>query len=502
MPELPSIHSKNGLDENLRSRVITVNKTSSTVSPPAIQNSTNRNLRSNHINVKGSKKDSDINGNRGRSYNPTFRDKKLPLTTEDLDNDLVMLDPLQLEDITKSANENRQTTYSPSNLRNTRDNTDSSSSYQTLTKNSTITNSVTTLMIIDTNFFLSHLNTLDKLRELHNQYGHILVVPMVVIYELDHLKKSTKITKSYDKNGSEIRDSPLSQLASRANDWIYKCLANLEPGIRGQKLEEVVNPSMKGDDSILDCMRYFQKTTGAFVVLLSNDKNLCLKAMTHSMPAISYRPGMTALEIASKTKEEYIFKTKEQELNMSYSSSTREHIHETTYDNSESMDMELDDTYSDYEDIEESTITHDIPGNMKLDEASDRIYSEILEMAVEGLEKCLKSAYGDDEDTLSYFGFRRSEVFSMLQVSETLIQFWLSVFSEHFPPHVPKPFTIIQHGGSRKEHPVMTDLPQNKPELEEFIKFWSPILLQLLGEGRRDDVISATEQWRHIVSQL
>lgn len=47
-----------------------------------------------------------------------------------------------------------------------------------------------TAFVVDTNFIISHLNTLEKLRSLSSTYHHLIIVPTTVIQELDGLKRA------------------------------------------------------------------------------------------------------------------------------------------------------------------------------------------------------------------------------------------------------------------------------------------------------------------------
>lgn len=87
--------------------------------------------------------------------------------------------------------------------------------------------------------------------------------------------------------------------------------------LRGQKMNEILDPSMqlgdiKGDDRILDCCMYFHQITKKRVTLLSNDRNLCIKVMVHDIESISAEsvPKMEALlnriGIRKKQTEDYV----------------------------------------------------------------------------------------------------------------------------------------------------------------------------------------------------
>ncbi|KAG5354451.1 Transcriptional protein [Yarrowia sp. B02] len=165
------------------------------------------------------------------------------------------------------------------------------------------------LLIIDTNFAISHLSLLKELSNLHAQYGHVLIVPWAVIKELDGLKNSGRIEYKHRagavSTGDDDMDLSLGQRARLSNAWIFDQLGARSQSLFGQKVSERLGESTKGDDAILDCCRYFQHKADAFVVILSDDKNLCMKALIHEIMTVSYQEGMTADTIAQITAEEY-----------------------------------------------------------------------------------------------------------------------------------------------------------------------------------------------------
>lgn len=99
-----------------------------------------------------------------------------------------------------------------------------------------------TAFVVDTNFIISHLNTLEKLRSLSSTYHHLIIVPTTVIQELDGLKKSPDIARDNDDTTNQEHDRTIGTLARWGNDWIYKNLANLDSGLIGQKLKQSLNP--------------------------------------------------------------------------------------------------------------------------------------------------------------------------------------------------------------------------------------------------------------------
>uniref|UniRef100_A0A060TBY3 ARAD1B12408p n=1 Tax=Blastobotrys adeninivorans TaxID=409370 RepID=A0A060TBY3_BLAAD len=146
-------------------------------------------------------------------------------------------------------------------------------------------------LVVDTNFMVSHLDLVKEIRALlerQNLPKRAIVVPWVVVQELDGLKAKSSVT----------------HLARAANTWIYETLANRNAWVVGQKLTEIEDLSLKGDDAILDCCRYFQTKYNALTVILSNDRNLCAKSLIHEVRTVSYAEGMTADQIVQVVSAE------------------------------------------------------------------------------------------------------------------------------------------------------------------------------------------------------
>ncbi|XP_051511696.1 transcriptional protein SWT1-like [Myxocyprinus asiaticus] len=131
------------------------------------------------------------------------------------------------------------------------------------------------LIVLDTNVLLSHLDFVKKIRS--HGLGALgfptLLIPWVVLQELDSLKSGRLSSKVEDK-------------ARPAVQYIYCCLKNQEPRLMGQSSCEpgVVN----NDDRVLQCCLQYQALyqEGA-LVLCTNDKNLCSKALFSGVKALS-----------------------------------------------------------------------------------------------------------------------------------------------------------------------------------------------------------------------
>ncbi|XP_051581304.1 transcriptional protein SWT1-like isoform X2 [Myxocyprinus asiaticus] len=138
------------------------------------------------------------------------------------------------------------------------------------------------LIVLDTNVLLSHLDFVKKIRS--HGLGALgfptLLIPWVVLQELDSLKSGRLSSKVEDK-------------ARPAVHYIYCCLKNQEPRLMGQSMQlasqAVCEPGVvNNDDRVLQCCLQYQALypEGA-LVLCTNDKNLCSKALFSGVKALN-----------------------------------------------------------------------------------------------------------------------------------------------------------------------------------------------------------------------
>lgn len=159
------------------------------------------------------------------------------------------------------------------------------------------------LLAPDTNILLGYLPLLRALVGLLDDAAECtagtfeLCIPHIVVQELDGLKTSTRTTtqtllSADTEAAAPSRQTSISTLSRAASNWLLEVLP--APGtegrptfVRGQRQQETLLPRVNGrrsagsnDDEILDVARYWRQSPGrdARVVLLSDDRNLCLKA--------------------------------------------------------------------------------------------------------------------------------------------------------------------------------------------------------------------------------
>ncbi|KAI5779994.1 PIN domain-containing protein [Geopyxis carbonaria] len=143
------------------------------------------------------------------------------------------------------------------------------------------------VLVVDTSFILTHLQVVNDLVNANESWGNVVMIPWAVVMELDGLKNSNRSVESVSKRG----DMNIGVLARRANTWASKKLGSNFPGLWGQMKEESKekDPTLRGDDAILDCCRVVKEDWNYKTAILSNDNNLCLKALVYGIKAVSYQ---------------------------------------------------------------------------------------------------------------------------------------------------------------------------------------------------------------------
>ncbi|KAL8178137.1 UNVERIFIED_CONTAM: hypothetical protein K2H54_030865 [Gekko kuhli] len=148
-----------------------------------------------------------------------------------------------------------------------------------------------TLIVIDTNILISHLELIKSLKNTDipgiGKFG--LVIPWVVLQELDNLKKGRILAN-------------VAQKAIPAVHFIHMCLKDQDSKLWGQSVQlasqQTYGVSIENnDDRVLQCCLQYQKLfPQAEVVLLTDDKNLCNKAIVSEVKALRKAELVTALQ--------------------------------------------------------------------------------------------------------------------------------------------------------------------------------------------------------------
>ncbi|CDO96300.1 unnamed protein product [Kluyveromyces dobzhanskii CBS 2104] len=319
------------------------------------------------------------------------------------------------------------------------------------------------VLVVDTNFIISHLNTLEQLRLLSIQYNHLILIPTTVIQELDGLKNSNKSTTM---EGSTNNTQSLGKLSRAANDWIYKHLANLESAVMVQRLTQRNSYNLEKDDAILDCCLYFSKKLYNFVVLLSNDKNLCLRAITEQILTVSYRKGMSAELIASRV----------------YDESLARNIQDSNHPCQPCQP--LNDPFSSGQGISNVSLHNENLRNLAF-----KAYNEFLTVTTEAVHLTMINSYGDD---LSFTSYDKNQINDFISLGVVVYNHYMSVFSEFFNR------TALKRSDWKHLPQELTSIPEDPIQLNSFVTFWSKIIEQLHTDKTNDEwrlIETFTNNW-------
>ncbi|KAG8967618.1 hypothetical protein FRC03_009647 [Tulasnella sp. 419] len=169
------------------------------------------------------------------------------------------------------------------------------------------------LVVVDTNVLISLLPLCKSLVQIVNSSPALnitVIIPGIVIQELDGLKTSRKINIATRADGTQ-KHVEVSKLAREANNWLLQKMKEGCRCIRVQKETDTPRrPSWKvnrsgltNDDLILECTKFFAAwydITSANVMILTNDKNLALKALTEGIRVLSPGPGSKTEDLISE----------------------------------------------------------------------------------------------------------------------------------------------------------------------------------------------------------
>lgn len=336
-------------------------------------------------------------------------------------------------------------------------------------------------LVVDTNFILSHLNVVNGLQEVADDYRLQIIIPITVMKELDGLKNSNRIAN--EESSDKISNQSVGHLARWANDWIYSALAKNSPVVRGQKLRQRLDKSNTKDDAILDCCLYFKENyQTSLVVLLSNDKNFCLKALSNDILTVSYRKHMDVDIIAKTIYTENLRRFGKLE--------------------SDPIEIAQPDNRIPYEMLEPKALQ--LEGNTSFDQTSRKIFQEVQTLTLSVTHHCMENNYGEDIDLIR--NYDRNTVTSLKHCSEVIIRFWLPVFSNYFKGSRTKPFVEVEEGKKVIKQPILVDIPLEKKQLNEFIELWSDILSRLylaeMNEQQNDALELLIKRWKYSASLL
>ncbi|SAL94807.1 hypothetical protein [Absidia glauca] len=153
------------------------------------------------------------------------------------------------------------------------------------------------LMDVDGPEFILEVNEaiaavrLKKTGETYETFSHNSSVALIL--ELDGLKNN----KRRSSNGVDR----LEDHARKAMRFLEATFQRKSSALRGQRSDEAFDrdssQKVAGDDRILDCCLYFRYHLEKSVLLLSNDRNLSIKALVHHIDALSAESKSRMVEL-------------------------------------------------------------------------------------------------------------------------------------------------------------------------------------------------------------
>ena len=265
--------------------------------------------------------------------------------------------------------------------------------------------------------------------------------------------------KPVDETGTET----IGKLARTANDWVYRNLASSNSNVVGQRVRQVLDPSCIMDDAILDCCLYFKEQMEMFAILLSNDKNLCSKALTEDIPTVSYVKGMTGDLIAQRAYNEYLLR---------YGSLPDV----TSRDRQSEFSLPIMDSAQDAN-SDCSGMFPPPPDFLPLPVVSSHIFNEAQRLLINATNSIMFYEYDED---LEYIGFDPDKLKSLKDVSECIHKYWISVFCEYFRG------SKMRKDDWKSLPESLLLVPSDKSELSAFVRFWGDVL-ELFYVKRSDE---------------
>ncbi|GAA5909196.1 hypothetical protein JCM8208_003407 [Rhodotorula glutinis] len=168
------------------------------------------------------------------------------------------------------------------------------------------------VVVVDTNILIGHLPLLRDLVDLASSSSlpepdrPTLLIPHVVVAELDGLKNSSRLAEPTRGASGARAQSSIAVLARAATNWLLEALA---PGtgsavVRGQRKGETLfgrggPPRGENNDSLVLDAALFHAESGR-AVLLSDDRNLRLRATIEQVEALGVDDGIDARRLLER----------------------------------------------------------------------------------------------------------------------------------------------------------------------------------------------------------
>uniref|UniRef100_A0A8B9BGA3 Transcriptional protein SWT1 n=1 Tax=Anser brachyrhynchus TaxID=132585 RepID=A0A8B9BGA3_9AVES len=184
------------------------------------------------------------------------------------------------------------------------------------------TSGLNILVVIDTNIMISHLEFVKSLKseDIPGVGRLALIIPWVVLQELDHLKKGKMLQHVRDK-------------AIPAVQFIYMCLKKQDSKLWGQSMQLASQKTYglsdeNNDDRVLQCCLQYQSLfPQAVVILCTDDKNLCSKAIVSEVKAFCKADLVTALRNLNVNRHQNCVELQQSKYDAEFQKTERSEAH-------------------------------------------------------------------------------------------------------------------------------------------------------------------------------
>ncbi|XP_068446097.1 transcriptional protein SWT1 isoform X2 [Clinocottus analis] len=280
------------------------------------------------------------------------------------------------------------------------------------------------ILVLDTNILLSHLDYLKEISS-HGLRAPVVLIPWVVLQELDSLKRGRGMSGS------------VAHLATPAISYIYNSLKNRGPHLWGQSMQQAVESSNglnaeNNDDRVLQCCLQYQGLyPECALILCTNDKNLCSKALVSGVNALSKndleeeigkpRHGFHPLRNSRSPKPPHVSPHLPSPMRSRRYTAARPHVQERT-----GLSVEEKVCYTDNKQLstrEDEEKTKWSPSSVsELEDCLREVLSDVLEVE-------MKAAYEDLWLEIVYL----KPPWTLQDVLQCLKKHWIAVFGHIVP---------------------------------------------------------------------
>ena len=255
---------------------------------------------------------------------------------------------------------------------------------------------------------------------------------------------------------------------------------------------------------------YLASVSYTHLVLFSNDKNLCTKALANGVLTVSYKKHMTSELIANVVHTENVsrFGKIEKRIvevapaiqSMSYSNSNLQSNPQYLPSQSLSQSDSQSHLLSHSRKNSHVLVEQNVRQFSSFHQIAEKVYTEIQMIALSAIHQCMESVFNEDLDLLQ--DYEKEKVITLTDCSNVMIRFWFTVFQPYFKK-LPNKFTPFDESG-RNKTPLYVDLPRDSYELLQFVHFWTKTLSTIyaaeMDDSKNEALDILVQRWESMAS--